>query len=1139
MIVGVLFLAEGISAQFTNAAPRPQKTQYRERSLWQTSASTMLVAPAAGSPAPAAGRRAPGTPSRTKDIQKPYVDGEVIVKYRDGRIDLQTPSGAGAAAQLSATRHLKARERFQKENMEVLDIADGKTLESKIAEPKNDPNVEYAQPNYQYYPESLGSNDPYGGVQWGLENTGQAIPDVWDGSGTISGTPGADIKAPAAWAIAEATTSASVIVAVIDSGVSYNHPDLVANMWDGSNCKDDTGAPIAGGCLHGYDYADNDNNPLPSATDSNYLEHGTLVAGIIAAAKNNGTGVAGVAPHASLMAIRTTGTTASLVRGIHFAQQNGAKVINASVGLYGTTSSIYYDTALYNAVAGFPGLFVSSAGNGSFNHDDGTAAHTLYPAAFEVASALGPGLPNIITVAATDQHDNLAPFSDYGPSSVDVGAPGMNIFSTTIGTTTMVEHFDTVTPPALPTGWTMGGTNANWGTGDGGLWTDLAVPYAANAFTYVVTPSIDLGGTDAARLSFYTWCDTPIATSTWLDYAGLQFNGGASYKNVPLGASPATSTDAGLWDTSTLDYLSGHSPGPTGYSFTNLPLPGPLTTSAHLAFTWNTDGSDNLHYGCFIDDVAVTKYAHLDGSDGLYYYESGTSFSAPYVAGLAALVEGYNPSLTAAQVKSAILANGDSVAGLSGKTVTGKRINALKTLQAINPSKAITSFYFASTTPAATSTITGTAIAVGVPYGTDVTALVPTIAMTGASVSPASGVAQNFTNPISYIVTAADGTTQTYVATVTVLPLSDAGSVALDKATLASSTFKGANADLSHIISALAALPISGAHGTTISWSSDSSTVSGDGQTVLRPIYGAPNATVHLTATITKGSATDTLVWVLTVLAALNPAKEISNFTFTSPAAAGIISGTNIAVMVPYGTAITALAPTIAITGATVSPASGSAQNFTSPVQYTVTAADGTTQSYTVTVTVADGSAKDITSFTLASPGTMGAISGTNIMVPVPYGTTVTALAPTLAVTGASVSPASGAPQDFTNPVSYTVTAQDSSTKIYTVTVVVTPPADFTALSAALASARSKYAAAVEGTLPGQYPSPLKANLQTAITTATSTPVSAAQSEVDAAATVLNAAIVVFDAGRVPPSSLVIPSLTNPSTLFQYPIIAQ
>ncbi|MBO0593401.1 PKD domain-containing protein, partial [Cellulophaga sp. E16_2] len=164
-----------------------------------------------------------------------------------------------------------------------------------------------------------------------------------------------------------------------------------------------------------------------------------------------------------------------------------------------------------------------------------------------------------------------------------------------------------------------------------------------------------------------------------------------------------------------------------------------------------------------------------------------------------------------------------------------------------------------------------------------------------------------------------------------------------------------------------------------------------------------------------------------------NEAKDITDFIIDG--VDGVITGTNISLTLPAGTDVTALSPTFTHTGTFVNPASGVAQDFTNPVDYTVTAADGTTQIYTVTVslTPALSSDNDITSFVI--DGVAGVISGTTITVTLPAGTDVSALSPTIDHEGNSINPASETPQDFTTPVNYTVTAIDSSTNIYIVTV--------------------------------------------------------------------------------------------------------
>ncbi|RED93604.1 DUF5018 domain-containing protein [Marinoscillum furvescens] len=171
-------------------------------------------------------------------------------------------------------------------------------------------------------------------------------------------------------------------------------------------------------------------------------------------------------------------------------------------------------------------------------------------------------------------------------------------------------------------------------------------------------------------------------------------------------------------------------------------------------------------------------------------------------------------------------------------------------------------------------------------------------------------------------------------------------------------------------------------------------------------------------------------------------AKEILSFVFADldPAVTASISGTDITATVPFGTDLTALAPTVTISSkATVSPESGTAQDFSSAVTYTVTAEDGTTVDYTVSVSAEAGSdEKVITEFVFAEldPSVTATIEGTAITAEVPYGTDLTALIPTVTISAlASVSPESGVAQDFSSDVTYTVTAQDGSTTAYTVTV--------------------------------------------------------------------------------------------------------
>jgi Domain of unknown function (DUF5018) len=171
--------------------------------------------------------------------------------------------------------------------------------------------------------------------------------------------------------------------------------------------------------------------------------------------------------------------------------------------------------------------------------------------------------------------------------------------------------------------------------------------------------------------------------------------------------------------------------------------------------------------------------------------------------------------------------------------------------------------------------------------------------------------------------------------------------------------------------------------------------------------------------------------------------KSIISFDISTPSVTGVISETDgtISLVVPEGTSVTALTPTIVVSeNARVSPASGTSVNFTNPVKYVVTAEDGSTQTYTVTVVSPD---KKITSFKFEalSPAVDGTIDHSNhtIALKVRYNTDVTSLTPTIVIAGKSISPASGVAQNFTTPVTYTVTASDGSTQIYTASVEILP----------------------------------------------------------------------------------------------------
>ncbi|WP_147433444.1 S-layer homology domain-containing protein [Paenibacillus ginsengarvi] len=346
---------------------------------------------------------------------------------------------------------------------------------------------------------------------------------------------------------------------------------------------------------------------------------------------------------------------------------------------------------------------------------------------------------------------------------------------------------------------------------------------------------------------------------------------------------------------------------------------------------------------------------------------------------------------------------------------------------AANPAKAITAFSFA--TPAVVGMVdegSGT-ITVNVPYGTNVTSLTPTITHTGASVSPGSGVVRDFTNPVTYTVTAADNSTKDYIVTV---------NVAANPAKAITAFSFASPAATGTVNEATYTIAINVPYGTDVT--SLKPTIAFTGASISPGSGVARDFTSPVIYTVTAAD-NSTKDYTVTVNAAANPAKAITAFSFATPAVVGTVdegSGT-ITVNVPHGTNVTSLTPTITHTGASISPNSGVARDFTNPVTYTVTAVDNSTKSYSVTVNVASNPAKAITAFSFAAPAVVGTVNEATytIAINVPYGTDVTSLTPTIAFTGASLSPNSGVAQNFSSPVTYTVTAADNTTQNYVVTV--------------------------------------------------------------------------------------------------------
>ncbi len=352
-----------------------------------------------------AGAGQPGATEKYHD--KEVVAGEVLVKFKapQGITQAEIEEDVDEKESIGSTQVMRFHSR-------------SKNVDTLITELSRRTDVEYVEPNYILHATAI-PNDPSFGQLWGLRNTGQSILGV-------SGTPGADISATSAWDIS--TGSKANVVAVIDTGVDYMHPDLAANIW---SAPSDFTVTIGGRnikCLagsHGFNAIKNTCDPMD---DNN---HGSHVSGTIGAVGNNGQGVVGINWNASIMGSKFldasgSGTLANAINAIDFTIQAktifpemaNVRVLSNSWGGGGFSQALLDEINKANAN---DMLFVAAAGNSGLDND----ATPGYPSNYNA--------PNVVAVAATDNKDSLAYFSNYGLTTVDLGAPGVSVFSTIKG----------------------------------------------------------------------------------------------------------------------------------------------------------------------------------------------------------------------------------------------------------------------------------------------------------------------------------------------------------------------------------------------------------------------------------------------------------------------------------------------------------------------------------------------------------------------------------------------------------------------------------------------------------------------------------------------------------------------------------
>ncbi|MBV9953474.1 MAG: S8 family serine peptidase [Acidimicrobiia bacterium] len=589
------------------------------------------------------------TPDTVTERPSDHAPGELIVRFDTAHASSRARSGrratlAGIGGRTAATyEHVES-------GLHRVVLDEGVDVEDAAAALNARDDVVYAEPNYRIHAAGT-PNDSRFGEQYGMHNTGQTVKGV-------AGTADADIDAPEAWNVT--TGSANVVVAVMDTGVAYDHPDLAPNMWvnteeiAGNGIDDDGNGYVDD--RRGWDAVDGDNDPV----DEN--GHGTHVAGIIGARGNNDapgggtTDVTGVAWKVRLMPVRVlnevgVGTIAGLLDGIDYAKANGARIANLSLSTWN------YSAAMQDAIEGASNItFVVAAGNDSNELVDATVN---YPCSLPSA--------NVVCVAATDNRDRLASFSNWSSSEVDVAAPGVNVLSTKAYTTLFSDSFETTNAK-----WTFGGTPNTWartknlplGLEHAGTWlTDSpAGDYTTGTDNWARTSALDLTGMRHCTVQFHAY----VQVESWFgDFVAVEVANSPNGPWVQAGTGFNGFAEADF-DQRIPDEFSGDA-------------------QAYVRIHLHEDGQFDTGDGVFVDDFSVECAGRATAAS--YEYLSGTSMATPHVAGVAALVLAKNPGFTSGQIKGRLLTSVDKKASLTGKVLSGGRINAMKAVRATVPNQ--------------------------------------------------------------------------------------------------------------------------------------------------------------------------------------------------------------------------------------------------------------------------------------------------------------------------------------------------------------------------------------------------------------------------------------------------------------------
>jgi subtilisin family serine protease len=568
----------------------------------------------------------------------------VIVQWVDG-----TPRSERVEARAEAGVEFQAD--LGDREFQLVEVEPGQAPAAAIASLESDPAVVLAERDGYREPAAL-PNDPLFGELWGLRNIGAGVKGF---SGAVAGD---DIDVEGAWI--RSLGSPSVVVADIDSGYRFDHPDLAPVAWVNPGETDDGLDNDFNGYvddIHGYDFVGANGEALAAdndPTDDDLLSggHGVHTAGTIGAAGNNEVGITGVSQNVRIMPLRVCSRfpkesanrcpLSAIVAAINYAGAMGARVANMSLG--GTVKS----QAEVNALAANPGtLFVISAGNDG--EDNETTHH--YPCDFEPVADAVPAVPgaidNVVCVAATNQADTLAGFSDYGATSVDLGAPGTETLSTYPLSEPFEERFtiDDFTTEWPASGATGGFERTNESPLTSFGMTDVVGAPAPSTVRETTSQAFTLPANQGCTL--FQTRRVVLASGDHYRYSVL-LNGTAQAASEPVSTPVA------------------------GLQIIELPLPAAFKAGGpvQLRFRFTAGASTEAGSGVWLDDLRIRCQVST------YAFLQGTSMAAPHVTGVAALLFSQKPGASVSAVKAALLASVDPVASLSGKTVTGGRLDA-------------------------------------------------------------------------------------------------------------------------------------------------------------------------------------------------------------------------------------------------------------------------------------------------------------------------------------------------------------------------------------------------------------------------------------------------------------------------------